>query len=68
MKNLERRIRALEQEHHVGRPGIVIIAPRDPIPDGARCVIIDDIPRPTPRRPTKTVFGETQEETQPSEE
>ncbi len=46
MKNLERRIRALEQ--HSGRRGIVIIGPDDPIPEGARCVIIDDIPRPTP--------------------
>ena len=48
MKNLERRIRALEQEQHVDRRGIVIIGPDDPIPEGARCVIIDDIPRPTP--------------------
>ncbi|MDD3072040.1 MAG: hypothetical protein PHX88_12695 [Methanoculleus horonobensis] len=50
MKNLERRIRALEQEQHSG-PGVVIIAAGDPIPEGARCVIVDDIPRPPPGGP-----------------
>ena len=45
MKTLERRIRALEQKQRPHSPGIVIISPGDPVPEGARHVIIDDIPR-----------------------
>lgn len=45
MKTLERRIRALEQKQHSNQPGVVIIYPGDPVPEGAQHVIIDDIPR-----------------------